>query len=188
MPRPSSRTVRLTCVGDRSMEISTARFGAAVHVSERFLGDAEQGEFHFLGEALEIVGDGEIHHDAASLGEEPDVGTETDGKAGLVHKRRMQNRGNRADFADGVAGERAARFCEFAGAQIVLRKRIFDLFQSHFQGSQGLRGGFVKFAGHAALFFATQGQELARKPAQVVLNALLFGNVVIETDETSELP
>ena len=45
----------------------------------------------------------------------------------------------------------------------------------------------MKFAGHAALFFSTQGQEFARKAAQVVLDALLFGDVVMEADETGDL-
>ena len=64
---------------------------------------------------------------------------------------------------------------------------ILDLLEGHFQGGQGLRSGFVKFTSQTALFFRTQGQELARKAAQVVLNALLFSNVVIETDKTSDL-
>src|ERR1700733_8179203 len=108
------------CATDGNLD--SASLGVAVHVGEGFLRDAEQRELDFLGKAPEVFGDGEINRDAAALREEANVGTEADGEPGLVHQWRMQERGNGADLADGVAGERAARFCKFAGALIVLGK------------------------------------------------------------------
>jgi hypothetical protein len=108
------------CTFDGNLDC--ARLGVAVHVGERLLRDAEEGEFYFLGKALEIFGEGEIHRDAAALREEANIGAETDGETGFIHQWWVQDGGNSPDFADGIAGERALRFRELAGALIILRK------------------------------------------------------------------
>jgi hypothetical protein len=66
-------------------------FGMAVHVGQRFLCDAEEGELDFLGKTLKITRDGEIHGDSAAFSEEPDVGTQADGESGDFGERESED-------------------------------------------------------------------------------------------------
>jgi hypothetical protein len=57
-----------------------------------------------------------------------------------------------------------------------------DLGQSHFERGQSLRGGFVKFAAHAALFLAANREQLVGKPAQIGLGACVGSDVTRNSD------
>ena len=85
------------------------------------------------------------------------------------------------------AGEGAAGFYEFVMRAYHLEEAKSSIcFKRHFQRGQGLRGGFVKLARQATLFFAAQGQEAGGKGGAGRLRRAFVRNVVSETHETSD--
>ena len=45
----------------------------------------------------------------------------------------------------------------------------------------------MQFTGDAALLFAAQGEQLARETAEIVFDAGLFGDVMIEADDSDDV-
>ena len=102
--------------------VAGASFGVAMHVGEGLLDDAEHREFDFLGEAYrEFRGMDESTarplRSANSLAYARKPAAKTD----FVHERRVKDRGDGANFADGVGGENAGGAQQILAAAFRLR-------------------------------------------------------------------
>jgi hypothetical protein len=82
--------------------------GVTMNVGERFLNDAENGEFEFFFEAAEVFVDVDGDRDAAAFGEQFGVSADGSNQARFFKQRRMKERRNEANFANRGAGETGA--------------------------------------------------------------------------------
>jgi hypothetical protein len=132
--------------------------GVTMNVGERFLNDAENGEFEFFFEAAEVFVDVDGDRDAAAFGEQFGVSGDGSDQARFFKKRRMKERRNEANFANRCASEAGAGADQLVDFAIGGGYAAADFGESHFQAGQGLRRGFVQFAADAALLFAADGE------------------------------
>jgi hypothetical protein len=134
------------------------RSSMTMNIGERFLDDAEDRELEFIFETAKILADANLYGNSTALGEKFSVRSERNGEARLLQHGRVQIRRNEAHFANRRAGEVRGGAQEPVNAIVPARNGAADLSQGHLQGGQGLGGGFVEFAAHAALLFAANGQ------------------------------
>jgi hypothetical protein len=160
--------------------------GVAVDVGERFLHDAENREFQLFFETAEFVGDMDADGNAAAFGEEFRVGSDRAGQAGFFQQRRMKERGNEADFADGGGGQAGGSAEQFLNLALGGGEAAADFGESHLQAGEGLGSSFVKLAADAALLFGADGEQLVGKAPQVCSSVSQGGHVTGDTDHANE--
>ena len=69
-----------------------------VHIGERFLHDAEDGDLHLVGKPPEFGGKLEVHINPAALGESFHEPAQRRFQSGLVEQRRMEQVRHGAEF------------------------------------------------------------------------------------------